>query len=49
MNKTYTIKTDTIMGVDAPPPRLTLRAAIWLACVLSLPFMLLAVVEFTLL
>lgn len=35
----------TVMGVHAPPARPTGRAALLLACILSLPFAVLAAVE----
>ncbi len=35
----------TIMGIHAPPPRVTKSAALLLACVLSVPFAVLAVLE----
>jgi hypothetical protein len=35
----------TVMGVHAPPGRPTIRAALTIACILSLPFAALAAVE----
>ncbi len=35
----------TVMGVYAPPARPTRRAALILACILSLPFAALAAIE----
>lgn len=38
-------KQSRIMGVHAEPPRLTPLAAILIACLLSIPFAILAVLE----
>ncbi len=38
----------SVMGVHAPPARPTLRAALLLACLLSLPFAALAAMEIVL-
>jgi hypothetical protein len=36
----------TVMGIYAPPARPTARAALLLACLLSLPFAVLSLIEF---
>lgn len=39
-------KQNRIMGVHADPPRLTPLAAVLIACALSIPFAILAALEF---